>query len=55
MMKGYKTWLGFATMIASAYLRIQGHTDTASLAETVGGSVMALGIAHKIEKSKKTE
>lgn len=50
-MKGWKTWTGFVTMIASIILRVLGHTDAASIAEIVGGSGMALGIAHKIEKA----
>ncbi len=50
-MKGWKTWTGFGVMIASAILRALGYDQYATVAETVGGSALAVGIAHKIEKN----
>ena len=51
-MKGWKTWTGFGVMIASAILRALGYEDIANTTATIGGAVTAVGVAHKIEKSK---
>lgn len=53
-MKGWKTWTGFGVMIASAVLKGMGFDHIATIVTTIGGSIMAVGIAHKIEKSKDT-
>ena len=50
-MKGWKTWTGFGIMIASAVLKALGYHDIANITDTVGGSALAVGIAHKIEKT----
>jgi len=49
-MKGWKTWLGFASVLGGTVAFFLGMTEIAITAVGFGVPMMGVGIAHKIEK-----
>ena len=47
---GGKTFMGMITVAAGAVLSYLGYADVAKLVMTVGGSLGAVGVAHKVQK-----
>jgi hypothetical protein len=45
-----KTFIGMLTVAAGAGLSYLGYEDVAKLIMTVGGSLGAVGVAHKVQK-----
>jgi len=52
-MKGWKTWTGAALVAGSAVARYFGQVEIAELLLGVGAAVSTIGIAHKVEKTRK--
>lgn len=51
MMTGWKTWLGAALVGAGSVVTFLGFPEVGSMLTGLGGSIAAVGIAHKIEKN----
>ena len=51
-MGGWKTWIGAGGAALAAVLRYFGLTELAEAVLVLSGALVAIGLGHKIEKSK---